>query len=547
MADLPPTRAVRRLKGWKRLLPVSLVRIDGVASIRIRWRVLASMLLALGIGGYLATITTVFVLVKYQRGFPEAVFLDLLWPGRWRHYRRAHGDHLIALGEQQLTAGDWRGGFASLRAGVAKSPGNRRGRLLLHDILIAGKRPDLAVQVLLDGLPRLQDDPDYLQPLFGQLLHEQQDDLVRHLADQILHTPGIPPAARSVAALAAASAAYFRGNYDQAETILGHHGLALTHDGRLLIAQIEWDRGYRDLALVEIRALADEFPTSEPCLVQLGAWLRLSGARDEYRRLCLSRRLAHPDRADPRVAFLYALQEEGDLAGLARETASVLQDFPRDEAALTALAEFAANTGNPILARQVYDHCRDAGLTWDAPAFLMVEARIVARDYRGALDLSRELLASNPTWAKRYYALFNSLQSIAYFGLHDDASARLYLENFLGQADLRADNLLAVAQRFIDVGATREARLALEHAVKADPLNQAALTRLVSLELELDDLDSLPADLARLTSMRKPAADVLRSASSRLGSDLFLFSRERDAALAATRSVLARAGRFRGP
>jgi hypothetical protein len=545
-ASLHKPTAIRRLAGWKRLLPVTVVGTASGVSLHVRWRLLAWTFLALSGGGYVAAISAAYVFVKYHRGFTDVAYFDLLWPGRWSHYRIANGDYLVSRGEKQLAAGDWQGGFASLRAGVAKSPANARGRLLLHDLLLAGKRPDAAEQVLLGGIPQLQHDPEYLQALFGQLLQEQKDDAVRRLGEQILHDPGTPAAAKTVAALAAASAGYFRGNYDQAEAMVNEHGLALTHDGRLLTAQIEWDRGYHELALVQIRALAEDFPTSEACLVQLGAWLRTTGARDEYRRLCLLRRIANPDRAEPRVALLYALREDGDQAGLARETDALLRDFRQDQSALNTLAEFAANTGDFALARRIFDHCRATGLSWEAPAFLMVEARIVARDYRGGLDLARELLGDNPDWAKRYYTLFNSLQAIAYFGLHDDASARLYLENFLGQADLRADNLLAVAQRFVDVGAAPEARLTLEHAVRADPLNQAALTRLVSLELELNDLDALPADLIRLTAMRKPAADVLRTAAARLGSDLFLFSRERDAALAATQTVLARTGGPRG-
>ena len=501
------------------------------------------LLLALAAVGHGTLVTGAYLFVRYQRGFTSVAYLDLLWPGRWPRYRMTSGDHLITVAEQQLAAGDWQGGFARLRAGVAKSPANRRGRLLLHELWLTRKRTDLAEQVLLDGLPLLQHDPEYLQVLFHHLLQEQKDDLVRQLADQILTSAGCPSAVQSVAAMATASAGYFRGNYDQAEAILTRHRLSLTPEGRLLTAQIEWERGYHDLALVEIRALAQDFPTSEPCLVQLGAWLRASGATAEYRRLCVLRRLAAPDRPEPRVAFLYALQEAGAESELAAETEALLRDFAHDEAALTSLAEFASTTGNPALARRVYDHCRVRGLAWDAPAFLMVEARIVARDYRGALELSHELLGENPAWAKRYHTLLNSLQAIAYFGLHDRASARLYLENFLGQADLRADNLLAVAQRFIAVDAGPEARLTLEHAVRADPLNQAALTRLVSLELELGELDSVPDHVVRLTTMRQPAGDVLRAAAARLGSDRLLFSRQREAALAAIQSALAGTGR----
>lgn len=491
---------------------------------------------------YVLLVTGVFLISKYYFGAQQTSYLDLLLPTRWAHHRVVQGDRHIAIAEQQLREQKFSEAIQSLRAGVAKSPENIRGRVLLAQLQSAANRPDLAQQTLLAGLPFLAKDPAYLQALFGFLLQQQLDDFTLKTARELLaHEPAPRSERAQLIALAAASAAYFRGNYDLAEDYLNSHHLAQSLDGRLLQSQIEWERGYRELALLHLTALSREFPRSESASAQLGAWLRELGRHDEFRRLALTRQIAEPRLPSPRIDLLYALRHDGETARIDREVAAILREFPRDQATLVALADFAANTGDAALARRIYQHCRSLRLPWESPAFLTVEALVVQRDFRGALDLTRALLNEHPDWAKRYSSLFNSLQSVAYFGLGDTASADLYLANFLGQPYLRANNLLAVSKRFLDVGARDQARQVLAQAVVADPLNQAALTALIQLDLELHHLAPLPDNLRRLVAMRKPSADLLRAAGHQLGSDLFLFTPAREDTLRLLERALAAA------
>jgi hypothetical protein len=173
----------------------------------------------------------------------------------------------------------------------------------------------------------------------------------------------------------------------------------------------------------------------------------------------------------------------------------------------------------------------------------VVEAQVVARDFQGALDSVRRLQHGNPDWLARFGPVMGSLQAIALFGLGDTDGASLMLNSYLNQSHLRAENLLAIAHRLVAVGAPEFARQTLIRAVGADPLNQAALTRLVELDLNLNRIDELPAHLTQLLTMRKPSPDILRVAQHKLGSDLFLFSAGRPAALEAVRGALEQATR----
>jgi thioredoxin-like negative regulator of GroEL len=536
MTDDPPP-----LTGWRRLQPVLIHQAGGETTVKIFWGKLCCLTLALGIAGYLSLVSAVYVYVKYVRGVHQTTYGDLLIPSRWAHQRVVQGNYYIAVAEQEIRDGKPLEALHHLRVGVAKSPGNVQGRLLLARLLASANRFDLAQQVLLDGLPALNSDPSYLQSLFGFLLQQQLDDLTLKISRELLARESPRSERAGIIALAAASACYFRGNYDQAEDFLTANRLDQSYDGRLLLGQIDWERGYRELAVFRLTSLSTQYPANEGASVQLSAWLRELGRNDEFRRLALTRQIANPQSQTSRIDLLYALRNDGETAKIARETAAILREFSRDHSVLVALADYAANTGDAELARQIYDHCKSLGLPWEAPAFLTVESLVVRRDYRGALDLTRDLLKEHPEWAKRYYALFNSLQAVAYYGLGDAASAQLYLANFLGQADLRADNLLAVARRFSNVGARAQARQVLAQASATDPLNQAALTGLIRLDTELGNLTALPDELRRLVAMRKPSTEVLRTAYRKLGSDLFLFSPSRDETLRLIQNALASA------
>jgi hypothetical protein len=64
------------------------------------------------------------------------------------------------------------------------------------------------------------------------------------------------------------------------------------------------------------------------------------------------------------------------------------------------------------------------------------------------------------------------------------------------------------------------------------------LNRLIEMDLELSNLDALPARLQHLVTMRKPSRELLARAASALGSDRWLFLRERSPALDAIREHL---------
>ncbi|MBI2496927.1 MAG: tetratricopeptide repeat protein [Opitutae bacterium] len=475
--------------------------------------------------------------MKYQRHFPGVKYADLLLPGRWPAYRISEGNHYIARAGTLLQQGEVNAALHQLRVGLAKAPANARGRTTLAELYVACRRPDLARELLLDGLRHLPDDRAYLQTTMSFLLEFQEDAKLLEVADRLLAAPD-KSASHPLAASFAAAAAYYRGNYDRAEDLVLQHHLDHTGDGAVLLARMEGDRGYPELALLRLK----EFLARQPhdgAYTLLAGYYRALGRTGELESSIIERLVSDPLAPAPRIEYLRLHHQRGDRVRLERDTGAFLDQFRHDSAALLLLADFAANTGDPALARRVQRVFIDRGDRNGAPALLVAEAHLAAGEYATALGLVAECTRDYPEWAARFASVCNGLQAVALCGLGKEDEARLHLDHLLAQQNLRAEHLVAVSDRLAALGASDLALSVLGRAVEADPLNQAALTNLLRLELDTDRLAALPAHLERYLRTRQPSREILARAAAALGSDRHLFLPAQNRVLASLRTALA--------
>lgn len=523
-------------EGWRKLLPFQVQKTDAGIRVVVDWKRALATVLVLTLGGWLGAAGAAYLFVKYRRGFSEVRIGHMLfYPWQKENYRVARGDFIINEAKAALKEQNYREAFQGLRMGASLSPGNRDGRMLLAQFYVVWQRPDLAQKLLVEGLESNRRDLEYLKALFSFLLQRQADaEVVRITGELLKETPASDETNSEqvqMTAMARATAQFFRGNYDAAEDTLRQHRLAETVDGQILALRIEWERGEREVALERLQALTEQIPENEQIYAQYAAYLRETGRDDELRRLCVLRQLSFPDRPRARIDLLYLYDKAGGEADVSAGVESLFQDFADNGEVLLALADFAANTGRPALARRIYDHCKQRNLPWEGPALMTVEAHVVARQYRESLEACRQMIKDNPEWGRRFYSVFNGLQAIANHGLNDIEAAQLFLSNFLNQAGVRAENLVAVSNRLITVGAKDQARQVLAQAVRADPMNQTALVGLIRIDLDLGEADMLPGQLRTLLTMRKPPRDLLQDAYARLASDRFVFLPGRTALL----------------
>lgn len=494
----------------------------------------------LGIFTYAGLTVGAWAFVKYRRGVDTVTYPDIALPWRWPAYQTKRGEHAIAQAFALLPQGKFDQGFYQLRVGLARAPGHRDGRLLLAQILANSRRNDLAHTTLTEGLKYHATNPVYVGAVLEFLLNRQADDEVMTLGNRILAAPDSSPALRETAALHAARAAYYRGKYDLAEAYLQQGGLTANLNAALLSARMDWERGYRELAMVAMRDLHQQQPQDEGIYIQFGEFLRAAGQLDEARRVTVLHQVAHPDcprAAIDRLLDLQRQNREEELNTAAQNALAALADQP---AGLLALGDFAATTGRAELAQQVLAQARNHQSADITPMQLMVvESMLVANRHAEALENLQTLL-KQPGLDQALTNVAQGLLAIAHFGLGDPVSGQSALMTLMVRPDLRAESLLAIANRLVAMEQRAPAREILARAVALDRQNQPALARLIELDLEAENLAALPENLRQLLTLRKPPRHVLIAAQRLLRQDRLLFLPGRAELLDALAQALAR-------
>lgn len=497
-----------------------------------RLRIFLIAFFALGTLYFTACVSLLyFIRYRHQQvriTLSEILLLPL--PRHWARYEAKHGKALIRESLSLLRTGNLKSGAHALKVGLAKAPDDTDGLLLYAQLQMELKRPDLAEKILTGGLAHLPDDLSYAKTVLAFLLAHQKDQAAYTLCTKILNRQTAPPELTQFAALSAATACYYRGCYDQAQGILKRHQQLTQRNGILLDTKILWELGYRELALYQLRNLIQTSPSDEELYQQFITYLREDARTTEARQASLAFQLADPVSILPRIDLLRnSLSNPSTPWG--NEADTVIRDFASNPQALLALAEMAATSGQPELVQRIRIRLSESNSEPEAAVLLAIEAMVVAKDYRGALAAADEFSKQSPTPAAHFLNVCAGLQAIACFGDNDPEAGRLALHRFLTGSSLHSNNLLLVANRLIEVGARQPARETLTRATSIDPLNQAALKRLIEIDLEDDNTDALPANVRRLVTMRKPSRDILRQAQHQLGGDRLLFSRETGVAL----------------
>lgn len=491
------------------------------------WR-LAGALVVLELFAYFALMTAVWGVVRYRNGFTEARWTDFaVLPFHWQSHRQQQARWSIERGLRLFEAGKVRASIPLLHAGLVRRPAEIEARLALARALAIGRRPDQTETILLAGVPYAGDQPEYLRAVLAFLFSRQEDDKALALCRQELTTRSdLSLPAKSIFQLGAATACFFRGHFDAAEDWLRSAELSQDPTARVLRAQIEWERGYRELAIAMLGHLVADQPALPDAYDLLAKYLLAERRFQEVRRLSLEQQIAAPTQVRPRVDFVFACEALGETGPAEVEAVIALNDFAGDAAGAAALADYAAQQGNVTLARSLVRRRKALQLDAIPARFALAEAWSKAHQYRLAqkelLDLGRER-----TLTQGQAALLAGLQAVVAAGLGDVSAVQLHLAAFLNHPALRAENVVAVAVRLQEQGSADHARAALESALRLDPLNQAALMHLIELDLARSNLNALPASLRRYVQTRRPSPPLLQAAQSALGRDSFLFSPDR--------------------
>lgn len=488
--------------------------------------------------GWLGAAMAVMIFVQQARGFQGGSYRDIVFPWRWDHYRVAWGEEFIVRGLELLREGEFQEGLHMIRVGHVKSPSNLEARLTLAEFYSIRGRPDLASNLLREGLVHARDDVDYLRTTLRSLISTHDDQAVMDIAANLLGGEPILTPAHQMTALAAATANFHRGNYDRAEDFLLRYGLSGNPEGRILLTRLDWERGNKQAALDRLEALSDQFTDQDEVYVLLARFHRELGNHSRAHNFAVMRQINSPLAAGPRIALLYSHHSAGDSLRANAAVEAILRDFGHDPEALLALGEFATYSSDVELSRRIFRTMDARGFSLHLPAILLTETYLNAGNFREAITFLDSHSEQDETFRERFTNILDSLHAVAYLGLGNTDAGEMHLTRFLDSRNLRVENFLITSERLIKLQHPNLARRVVTHAHRSDPNNQAALTELIRLDIEAGRTEDLVGNINKLLTMRKPARTLLEESVALLGADQFLFLRQREELLRSIQEMM---------
>jgi hypothetical protein len=241
-------------------------------------------------------------------------------------------------------------------------------------------------------------------------------------------------------------------------------------------------------------------------------------------RYALLRELSEPARPQARIDLLYAYHSLGRGADVRREINSYCSDFRADANAVAILAQFAADTGEPDTAERARDLARSAGIPTTEFDLKIVQACIVAHDYRRALLAISLAQAEAKSVGRAYEVVMSGFKAVSLFGA-GYGGAKLAFSDFMTLAVTPPPHAgLFLAEQLHRIGYPEQSRQLLERVCSGNPDDEPALTELIRADAGAGNRMGLLANLPRFLRMRKPPRDVLAAS-------LLLLDPVKDAAL----------------
>lgn len=493
---------------------------------------------------WFVSITSVYFYVKHKRGFADVRLRQVAGlPFTLDAYRRAQGEFYLKEGRRLFAEKNYVMSFELMRAGLRTVPEDRDARRFVIELYLAIKRSDLASAFLEDGLAIHSHDPDYVQFFFDSLLKAQEDSRVVAAAERLLEDKTLPSIPRYQAIMAAATACFLRAHYLEAERWLSRDNTQKTEEGGLLLARIFLDQGNQEKGLAQLNLLEQRYPANERVYSTHLALLRQLGRTDEARRLALAASLRSPDAPRFQLDLLQLAWTSGKEKEFGSGFDSFLATFGTQTEPLNQLAALCATNGAADSARRVYDLVRARDYPWLSVGIGLVESLIVAGRHAEALDAIQGIEKEAPDWLTAQRAALDALRAIALFGTGDHDQAETCLLSYLNNRLAQPDQMVICATRLEALHGEKLARSALVRAVERDPRNQAALQKLLLLDLRRQEADALPQYVERLLELRRPPTDLLAFILGQLESDIYIFLPGREKLISSLATALQAQGR----
>lgn len=454
--------------------------------------------------------------------------------GRAAHLYRK-GEYFISVAKAALARQDYAEFARYIGTGAQLTPANLEAQRLCADLFFQFQRTLDAYQLLEESLVFAKQDRDY----FGQYLERcflfDQDARVIATATKYLGDKEVSPAIQADLRLAAAQAHFLRGNYAEAAKYIKDYQLDRTADGFLLSCQILWESGDRDGALAELDAALRSYPAGLRLLAMKATWLKEQGELSRAKDCLDLMDVSSPGKPEPLIQSLYVLPGEANRAARAAIVEKAILKFGTQEKAMLDLARFGNDIADVELTVRLAKLARDRRFTNRVRFDLVrVECLLNAGRARETILLVDDLYkqAERDQWVPETRMAFEALRTIAYFADGQTEIGSINLQKLMQNRKVPPQVLISASRKLIVAKRYDEANDVLIQAHLQNETNQAVLQQIVQLKLDHPRIAAdLETYLRRLMVNRRPSKEVLRTALRSLGSDVYLFSADRETLL----------------
>ena len=486
---------------------------------------LASVLLAL----WFAKSAGIYYFYKYNRDYDEMKFSDaFIFPANRAKHTVALGEYNIRKAKELFAQGQGRKGWETLMAGVARSPRNVEGKMLVARAFIQNNMTDQALDMLKSLLPYAYEDLNYMRLYTQLLLMRMDDETLIQVCKNILEREPKSPEVKAYLAMALATVYSMHGQYDKSKEYITKYGLDKTTPGILRLSKNEWEQGNREEAIETIAKNINQMQDLDPVYALLSNYYILLGDYSKVRQYATLRMLEKPLDIAPRIDYLRAIANSGEKEKSQEELYKLYEANKNDEGALLSIAHYATETGELDLMRKIYDTSIRNNFKTEQFCMMLLETFISCKKYQEAVDFSEAIIKEKPKWLKKSEDVFMCLRAVAYYAIGDLNLSGALVDEVVKRKSINPRNMVATARRFALLGENSMAHKMYLSAVQRDPKHQYALVRLIQFEIDSGNSSDLGKYILRLINLRRPPRDMILRARTALVSDRFIYTTDRE-------------------
>jgi len=454
--------------------------------------------------------------------------------GRSAHLYRK-GEYFVSVAKAALTRQDYAEFARYIGTGAQLSPANLEAQRLCADLFFQFQRPLDAYKLLEESLEFAKKDKGYFRQYIDRCFLFDQDARLIATATKFLEDKEVAPEIKADLQLAAAQAHFLRGNFTEASKLIKDHQLDQTADGFLLNCQILWESGDRAGALAELDAALAAYPAGLRLLATKAFWLKEQGELSRAKDCLDLMDVSAPGKPEPLIQSLNVLPGEANRAARAAIIEKTIGIFGNQERPMLDLARFGNEVADVALTARLAKLAKDRRFANRVRFDLVhVESLLNAGRARETILLVDDLYkqAERDQWVPETRMSFEALRTIAYFADGQTEIGSINLQKLMQNRKVPPQILISASRKLIIAKRYDEANDVLIQAHLQNETNQAVLQQIVQLKLDHPRIAAdLETYLRRLMENRRPSKEVLQAALRRLGSDVYLFSGNRETLL----------------